>query len=45
MVPPFEDKSISIPTSAYGTLVQTINDYGAITPKQSSTLDNHYLIL
>ena len=34
MVPPFEDKSISIPTSAYGKLsFQTINDYGAITPK------------
>ena len=34
MVPPFEDKSISIPTSAYGKLsFQTINDCGAITPK------------
>ncbi|MEC3990572.1 fimbrial biogenesis chaperone [Proteus mirabilis] len=34
MVPPFEDKSISIPTSAYGKLsFQTINYYGAITPK------------
>lgn len=34
MVPPFEDKSISIPTSAYGKLsFQTINDYGAITSK------------
>ncbi|SPY96580.1 fimbrial chaperone [Proteus mirabilis] len=36
MVPPFEDKSISIPTSAYGKLsFQTINDYGAITPKNN----------